>query len=61
MAGVSIAAAHKLLKSSNLTDAECEKNIAEAVCKVEIPACSIDRTKIVSFLSRQDCRRIMGW
>jgi hypothetical protein len=50
-----------MLKSANISDAECEKNVADAVCKVPIPACSKDQTKVVSFLSKQDCREIMGW
>jgi hypothetical protein len=56
-----IATAHRMLKSVNISDAECEKNVADAVCKVSIPACSKDQTKVVSFLSKQDCREIMGW
>ena len=60
MAGERIVFAHKMLKNSNLSDAECEKNVADIICKASLPACSIDRTKLVSFISRQDCRKIVG-
>ena len=56
-----IAFIHTMLKNSNIPDAECEKNVADAVCKVSIPACSKDQTKIVYLLSKQDCRKIVGW
>ncbi|CAB3983026.1 serine threonine- phosphatase 6 regulatory ankyrin repeat subunit A-like [Paramuricea clavata] len=60
LAGDRIAFAHRVLKTANISDSECEKNVADAVCKVSIPACSKDQTKVVSFLSKQDCREIMG-
>ncbi|CAB4022123.1 ---NA--- [Paramuricea clavata] len=55
-----IAFLHRMLKSAKISDAECEKNVADVVCKVAIPACSKDQTKIVSLLSKQDCREIVG-
>ena len=55
-----IAFVHKILKSSNVSDAECEQNAADVVCNL-IPACSKDRSKLVSLHSRQDCRKIVGW
>ena len=56
-----IAFLHRTLKSANIADVECEKNLADTVCKISIPACSKDQTKIVSLLSKQDCREIVGW
>jgi hypothetical protein len=52
---------HKALKNANIRDARCENDVADAVCKAEIPACSKDRTKVVWLLSAQDCRDIVGW
>ena len=51
---------HNLLKTAGLSDAQCEKDVAEALCKT-IPACSKDQTKLVSLLSKQDCRDIVAW
>ena len=53
--------AHNILKNAKLHDMQCEKNVADAICKASIPACSNDQTKAVSILSRQNCRNIMGW
>ena len=61
MAKETIAGAHEKLKSANLTDAECEESVANTVCKAALPACSKDKTKIVALLSKQDCRKIVGW
>ena len=55
-----IISGHKLLKSANLGDVQCEKGVAEATCKV-IPACSKDQKKIVSLLSKQECHDIVKW
>ena len=60
MAGERIVFAHEMLKNSSLSDPECEKNVADMMCKALLPACSIDRTKLVSFFSRQGCRQIVG-
>ena len=61
MAEETIVRVHEKLKSSNFTDAECEKNVADTVCKANIPACSKDKTKLVALLSKQDCRKIVEW
>ena len=50
-----------MLKNANLSDAQCEKNVADAICKALIPACSKDQSKVVFILSKQECRKIMGW
>ena len=61
MAEEAILGAHEKLKSSNLSDAECKERVADTVCKASIPACSKDKTKIVALLSKQDCRKMVGW
>ena len=59
--GEEIVRVHEKLKSANLTDTECEESVADTVCKANIPACSKDKTKLVALLSKQDCRKIVGW
>ena len=61
MIGEEIVDAHENLKSANLTDAECEESVADTVCKASLPACSKDETKLVALLSKQDCRKKVGW
>ena len=55
-----IISGHKLLKSANLGDVQCEKGVAEATCKV-ILAFSRDQRKIVSLLTKQKCNNIVKW
>lgn len=58
----SIVRAHKLLKQDyNGADKECERTIADVICKAVIPACSIDRTTLVAPLSKQECLKMVGW
>ena len=51
---------HKAL-NGKLGDVQCGKDVAEAMCKLSFHACSKDRTKAVSLLSRQNCRKTMEW
>ena len=51
---------HKALYGK-LGDVQCGKDVAEAMCKLSFHACSKDRTKAVSLLSRQDCRKTIEW
>ncbi|XP_028399145.1 uncharacterized protein LOC114522609 [Dendronephthya gigantea] len=55
-----IVAQYKIVKNANLSDAECETKVADAVCKSAFLACSHDRTKIIAFLSKQECYKIVG-
>ena len=43
---------HKRLKQANLADEQCEKKMADVICKMP-PACSKDQTKVIAFLSKQ--------
>ena len=52
---------HNMLKNSSLNDTQCKKNVADAICKASIPACSKDQSKVVFLLSKQKCREIIGW
>jgi flagellar basal body P-ring protein FlgI len=61
MAGEQIVLLHKMLKNSKLSDAECEKNIADIICKAPLPACSSDRSKLVHVQSMQDCNKNAEW
>lgn len=61
MASEDLVFGHKMLKNTSLNDGKCEKNVADAICKASIPACSKDQTKVVFILSKQACRNIMGW
>ena len=49
------------LKEYYIDDAECEKNVSDAMCKANIPACSKDKKKLLALLSKQDCRQMTGW
>ena len=58
----SLIGAHKTLKlNSDGTDKECEKTVADVICKAFIPACSIDRTKLVYLISKQECLKKVAW
>ena len=52
---------YKKLKEYYIDDAECEKNVSDAMCKANIPACSKDKKKLLALLSKQDCRQMVGW
>ncbi|XP_028399116.1 uncharacterized protein LOC114522583 [Dendronephthya gigantea] len=60
MAADMIVTQHKIVKNANLSDAECETKVADAMCKSALLACSHDRTKIISFLSKQECYKNVG-
>ena len=49
------------LKEHNIDNAECEKNVSDALCKANIPACSKDKKKLLALLSKQGCRQMVGW
>lgn len=50
-----------MLKNASVRNAQCERDVAEGICKGSFHACSKDQTKIISFLSEQDCRKRVGW